>query len=81
MDEKMGKTMSVLEAIIADVSQALFQKWANALPEDQRSEENLNNLSKNSTESTFFVVKMFMDKFNEAAEEIKSIPEPLTDQQ
>ena len=81
MDEKMGKTMSVLEAIIADVSQALFQKWANALPEDQRSEENLNNLSKNATESTFFVVKMFMDKFNEAAEEIKSTPEPLTEQQ
>jgi predicted ArsR family transcriptional regulator len=81
MDEKMGKTMTVLEAIIADVSQALFQKWANALPEDQRSEENLNNLSKNAQESTFFVVKMFMDKFNEAAEEIKNIPDPLTEQQ
>lgn len=77
----MNKTMTVLEAIIADVSQALFQKWANALPEDQRTEENLSNLSKNAQESSFFVVKMFMDKFNEAAEEIKSIPEPLTDQQ
>lgn len=81
MDDKMNKTMTVLEAIIADVSQALFQKWANALPEDQRTEENLSNLSKNAQESSFFVVKMFMDKFNEAAEEIKSIPEPLTDQQ
>jgi len=81
MDEKMGKTMTVLEAIIQDVTQALFQKWANALPEDQRTEENLNNLSRNAHESTFFVVKMFMDKFNEAAEEIKSIPEPLTNQE
>ena len=81
MDEKMGKTMTVLEAIIQDVTQALFQKWANALPEDQRTEENLTNLSRNANESTFFVVKMFMDRFNEAAEEIKNIPEPLTDQQ
>lgn len=81
MDEKMNKTMSVIEAIIHDVTQALFQKWANALPEDQRTEENLSNLSKNASESTFFVVKMFMDKFNEAAEQIKNIPDPLTDQQ
>lgn len=81
MDDKMGKTMTVLESIIQDVTQALFQKWANALPEDQRTEENLTNLSRNANESTFFVVKMFMDRFNEAAEEIKNIPEPLTDQQ
>lgn len=81
MDEKMNKTMTVLEAIIQDVAQSLYQKWANSIPEEQRTEENLNNLSRNSIESTFFVVKMFMDKFNAAAEEIKSIPDPLTEQQ
>ena len=68
------KRMTVLESIIQDVAKALFQKWANALPEDQQSEENIANLNKNATESTYFVVKMFMDRFNEAAEELKSQP-------
>ena len=65
------KRMTVLESIIQDVAKALFQKWANALPEDQRTEESLAALNKNATESTYFVVKMFMDQFNEAAEELK----------
>ncbi len=69
------KRMTVLEAIIQDVSKALFQKWANALPEDQRSDENIANLNKNATESTYFVVKMFMDQFNAAAEELKAQPD------
>jgi hypothetical protein len=36
----MENRMTVLESIIQDVAKALFQKWANALPEDQRSERN-----------------------------------------
>ena len=67
--------MTVLESIIQDVAKALFQKWANALPEDQRTEESLAALNKNATESTYFVVKMFMDQFNEAAEQLKGQPE------
>ena len=50
MDDKMEKRMTVLEEIIQDVGKALFQNWANALPEDQRSEDNLLNLNKNATE-------------------------------
>ena len=69
------KRMTVLESIIQDVAKALFQKWANALPEDQRSEETISSLNKNATESTYFVVKMFMDRFNEAAEQLKSQPD------
>jgi hypothetical protein len=69
------KRMTVLESIIQDVAKALFQKWANALPEYQQSEENITNLNKNATETTYFVVKMFMDRFNEAAEELKSQPD------
>jgi len=69
------KRMTVLESIIQDVAKALFQKWANALPEDQQSEENIANLNKNATESTYFVVKMFMDRFNAAADELKSQPD------
>ena len=71
----MDKRMTVLESIIQDVAKALFQKWANALPEDQRTEESLLALNKNATESTYFVVKMFMDQFNQAAEELKPRPD------
>jgi len=67
--------MNILESIVQDVAKALFEKWANALPEDQRSEDVIANLSKNSTESTYFVVQMFMEKFNQAAEELKSQPD------
>ena len=70
----MSDRMTVLESIIQDVAKALFQKWANALPEDQQSEENIVNLNKNATESTYFVVKMFMDRFNEAADQLKKQP-------
>lgn len=69
MDEQK---MTVLEGIVRDVAQALFQKWGNALPEDQRTEENMNNLSNNSLDTTYFVVKMFMDRFNEAADVLKT---------
>jgi len=71
----MSDRMTVLESIIQDVAKALFQKWANALPEDQRSEETISSLNKNATESTYFVVKMFMDRFNEEAEQLKSQPD------
>ena len=71
----MENRMTVLESIIQDVAKALFQKWANALPEDQRSEETIVSLNKNATESTYFVVKMFMDRFNEEAEQLKSQPD------
>ena len=71
----MSDRMTVLESIIQDVAKALFQKWANALPEDQRTEESLSALNKNATESTYFVVKMFMDQFNQAAEELKPRPD------
>jgi len=71
----MSDRMTVLESIIQDVAKALFQKWANALPEDQRTEETISSLNKNATESTYFVVKMFMDRFNEAAEQLKSQPD------
>ena len=67
--------MTVLESITQDVAKALFQKWANALPEDHRNEESLAALNKNATESTYFVVKMFMDQFNQAAEELRPRPD------
>lgn len=71
----MNKQQTVLEAIIDDVGKALFQNWANTLPEAERTEETLEILSKNAGEQTRFVIKMFVEKFNAAAEDLKSQPD------
>lgn len=69
----MANQISLLESIVEECGRALFQKWANALPESERTEENLEAVSLNASESAIFVIKMFMDKFNEAAEDLKGI--------
>jgi hypothetical protein len=69
--DNIGKKMTVLEGIMSDVGVALFQRWANNLPEDQKTEEVLLNLNKNALETSYFTIQMFMNKFNESAEELK----------
>jgi len=63
--------MTVLEGIVKDIQTALFQKWANAMPESERNEETLEPLSQNAAETALFVIQMYMDKINQAAEELK----------
>ena len=65
---------TVLEGIIQDIGRELYQKWYNAIPSgrvNEDSEEAL-ALNKNAKEVTLFVIKMFMDKFNEEAERLKN---------
>jgi hypothetical protein len=68
----MDKQVTVLEGIIGDVAIALYQKWYNAMPLEERNEMAEAALKKNAQESTLFVIQMFMDKFNQAAEELKN---------
>ena len=69
----MDKQVTILEQIITDVAVALYQKWYNALPENEKNnEKQITVLRKNAQEVTLFVVQMFMDKFNAAAEELKN---------
>ena len=68
----MANQVTILESIIGDVAIALYQKWYNAMPIEERSELAEEALKKNAQESTLFVIQMFMDKFNEAAEELKN---------
>lgn len=63
---------TVLEGIINDVGVALYQKWANEVPESSRTPESNSALAENASQTAFFVVQMFMDKFNEAAEQLSS---------
>lgn len=63
---------TILEEIIISISLALYQRWANELPEDARTEQSLAALAENASQTSFFVVQMFMDKFNEEAERLKN---------
>jgi hypothetical protein len=67
----MSDRMTVLEEIIKEVSAELYQKWYNAMPEEEKNEASSEALAKNAGETTFFVVQTFMNKFNAAAEELK----------
>lgn len=67
----MSRDLTVLEAIVEDIQRAVFQKWANELPEDQRTEEVLEPLASNAAETVLFVIQMYMDKINEAADQLK----------
>lgn len=67
----MSDRMTVLEEIIKEVSAELYQKWYNAMPEEEKNEAASEALAKNAGETTFFVVQNFMNKFNAAAEELK----------
>jgi hypothetical protein len=72
----MDKQMTVLEGIIEDVAVALYQKWYNAVPQDQINEEHSKTMEKNARDTTLFVIQLFMDKFNKAAEELQAIDDP-----
>ena len=73
--DNAGKKVTVLEEIIREVSMGVYEKWLLSTPEDQRTDLVIANLKKNALDTTFYVVQNFMNKFNEAAEELKSIDE------
>jgi hypothetical protein len=62
---------TVLEGIISDVAVALYQRWANEIPEENQTEESNKALAENASRTTFFIIQMFMDKFNEEAARLK----------
>lgn len=68
----MANQITVLEEIIGDVAIALYQKWYNAMPVEERTELADEALKKNAQETTLFVIQVFMDKFNSAADELKN---------
>lgn len=68
----MNKQMTVLDQIIAEVSAGLYQRWYNAVPEEEKNPISSQAMQANARETTLFVIQMFMNKFNEAAEELKA---------
>ena len=67
----MDKT--ILESIIEEVATELYQKWYNAVPESDKTEESSKAMAKNAFDTSFFVIQRFMDKFNREAEALKGV--------
>jgi hypothetical protein len=63
--------MTVLEGIVEDISTELYQKLWNAIPVEEQTEESSKAIGLNARETTLFVIQNFMNKFNDAAEELK----------
>jgi hypothetical protein len=70
--------MTVLESIVEEVAQELYQKLWNAIPSEEQTEDSSRAIGLNSRETTLFVIQNFMNKFNAAAEELKDQEEVLT---
>jgi hypothetical protein len=67
----VGNKITVLEEIIKNIGEELYQKWYNALAIEDRTEEVSKAMSVNAGETAIWVIQKFMDKFNEAADELK----------
>jgi len=67
----MDNQLTVLEEIIKQIGEELYQKWYNALAIEDRTEESSRAMSSNAGETAVWVIQTFMNKFNAAAEELK----------
>lgn len=63
--------MTVLEGIIKDIGEELYQKWYNDLAIEERTEEASKAMSYNAGQTALWVIQTFMNKFNAAADELK----------
>ena len=69
--QSMGDKLTVLEEIIKEIGEELYQKWYNALAIEDRTEESSKAMSSNAGETAIWVIQTFMNKFNQAADELK----------
>ena len=63
--------ITVLEEIIKEIGEELYQKWYNAPSDVEKTQEWSEIMAKNSSETSLWVIQTFMSKFNAAAEELK----------
>jgi len=63
--------VSILDGIVKSVADDLHRLWLNDTPTNLRNEETVERLSKSSYDATLYVIQSFLDRFNEAAEQLK----------
>jgi hypothetical protein len=67
----MDRKMTVLEEIIKEIGEELYQKWYNGMAIEDRTEESSKAMASNAGETAFWVIQEFMNRFNAAAEALK----------
>ena len=67
----MDSKLTILEEIIKEIGEELYQKCDNALAIEDRTEEASKAMSTNAGETALWVIQTFMNKFNNAADELK----------
>lgn len=67
----MADQLTILEEIIKEIGEELYQQWYNALAIEDRTEEASKAMSVNAGETAVWVIQTFMNKFNSAADELK----------
>ena len=67
----MDNKLTILEEIIKEIGEDLYQKWYNGLAIEDRTEETSKAMAVNAGETAFWVIQTFMNKFNAAADELK----------
>jgi hypothetical protein len=65
--------MTVLEGIVKDIGEELYQKWYNGLAIEDRTEDASKAMAANAGETTLWVIQEFMNRFNSAAEALKDV--------
>lgn len=73
MANQNAPTPSMLEDIVAELVVELYQEWYNALSAEQKLETDaLERLTNNASNTVYFIIQRFMDKFNKAAEQVNA---------
>ena len=67
----MSKDITVLEQIVGEVTNDLFYHLKKDMPEDMQDADSLKQLAQDSSDIALFVIQNFMNRFNQAAEELK----------
>jgi hypothetical protein len=63
--------VTVLEGIVKDIGEELYQKWYNGLAVEDRTEDASKAMAANAGETALWVIQEFMNRFNAAADQLK----------
>jgi hypothetical protein len=71
----MSNQQTILDGIVEDVSTDLYNKWASALPQEEKNDVAFQALAKNAQETTLFVIQNFMNRFTAEADKLQNSAE------
>ena len=69
---KQYKTLFKTREETIESIKILYQKWWNALPAEEQTQDKSEALAKNAGETTFWIIQEFMNRFNAEASNLKT---------